>query len=296
MLKSINNKKINHYHLTLGYRCNQNCLFCLLKKEENPNLSYRSALLRVKKARKEGANNLTIDGGEPTIFSYFPRLVRESIDLGFKKVVIKTNGLGFSDYKFAKDIIRGNENIVELYFSLHAHHKIIHDKLVNKKGSFETTVRAIKNIIRLQGKCLTNIVICNSNFQYLKEYIDLLKRLKIQKTNFIFIASQGNALKNSFLIPKIENTIPFITKAIDYANTKNITVNLTFFPFCLLGDYYMNYAVEFHMPDSINKFDEDYRKKYKAKECKKCKYFNKCPEVWREYYKIYGFIKAKPIK
>ena len=286
---------MHHYHLIPTTNCDQHCLFCLVKGDPEINLSYEDTVLKLKKARKQGAAFLSIDGGEPTLLPYFGKLIKQSIALGFKKIAIKTNGLGFSDYKFAKTIIEGNENVIKIYLSLHGSNRLIHDKLAQTNGSFSIALKAIKNIIKLQGDFTSNIVICSLNFLYLKEYIDLLTKTGIKKTIFLFIASRGNALQNPFLIPKIEDTIPFIKEAIDYANTKEIEVALTFIPFCLLDNYYINYAVEFHIPNNIYEFDELAAEHYKSPICKKCKYYSQCPGVWKKYYKLKGF-NFKPIR
>jgi len=286
---------MSHYRLTPTSKCNQNCLFCLVKKDPKINLSFEKAVSRLKKAHDQGAALLSLDGGEPTLLSYFKELIKQSISLGFKKIAIKTNGLGFSNYQYAKTIIEGNQNIIKIYLSLHGADKNIHDKLVQKNGSFDTAIKAAKNIIKLKCDFTSNIVICSLNFLYLKEYVDLLKRLGVKKTIFLFIASRGSALKNPFLIPEIETTVSYIKEAIDYANSKNVEVALTFFPFCLLDDYYINFAVESHILGKIKNFDELSEERYKSKNCQKCRYYTKCPGVWKKYYQLRGF-KFKPIK
>lgn len=286
---------MNHYHLTLTTKCNQDCLFCLVKGDPEINLSYEDAVFKLKKARSQGAVLLSIDGGEPILLPYFKDLINQSIELGYQRIVIKTNGFGFSNYEFAKNILKGNENIIKINLSLHGPTAKIHYKLTQTKGSFDTAIKAAKNIIKLQGILISNIVICSENYKFLKEYIDLLGQLKIKETIFLFIASRGNALKNTYLIPDIEKITPFVKKAISFADSKRIYVALTFFPFCLLGDYYLTHAVEFHIPTSITLFDELAEERYKSIKCKKCKYYNKCPGVWREYYKLKGF-NFKPIR
>lgn len=286
---------MDHHHLTPTSKCNQNCLFCLVKKDPKINLSFEDAVSRLKKAHDQGATLLSLDGGEPTILPYFKELIKQSISLGFKNIAIKTNGFGFSNYQYAKTVIEGNQNIIKIYLSLHGADKNIHDKLVQKNGSFDTALKAIKNIIKLKCDFTSNIVICSLNFLYLKEYIDLLKQFGVKKTIFLFIASRGSALKNPFLIPKIEITVPFIKEAIDYANAKDVEVALTFFPFCLLDSYYLNYAVESHIPGEIKNFDELSEERYKSKKCQKCRYYPKCPGVWKEYYQLKSF-KFKPIR
>jgi MoaA/NifB/PqqE/SkfB family radical SAM enzyme len=286
---------MNHYHLTLTTKCNQDCLFCLIKGSPEVNLSFKDVILKLKKARNQGAVFLSIDGGEPTLLPYFKKLIKQSISLGFKKIVIKTNGWGFSNYDFAKDILINNQHIIRINLSLHGPNTKIHDYLAQTPGSFKIAIKAARNIIKLQGDLIANIVICSKNYKFLLPYINLIEDLKIKEVIFLFIASRGNALKNTFLIPKIENTIPFVKRAISYADLRGIYVALTFFPFCCLDNYSLTHAVEFHMPSSIESFDELAKEHYKSKECRKCKYYDKCPGVWKEYYKLKGF-QFKPVK
>ena len=280
---------MKHYHLSITSKCDQNCIFCLVKDDPKVIMSYKKALSLLKNARQKGATLLSIDGGEPTILPYFKSLIKYSIKIGFKKIAIKTNGLGFYDYKFTKDIIEGNQNIIKIYISLHAGNKIVHDKLAQKTDSYNITCKAIKNIIRLNGDITANIVICSQNYLYLKEYIGLLKNLKIKQTIYLLTAARGNALKHPYIIPKIESVVPFVEESIDLADSLNIFVALTFFPFCALNKYYINNTVESKMTDNIKKFDGHYKEKYKSAKCKICKYYSNCPGVWKEYLKTNRF-------
>jgi MoaA/NifB/PqqE/SkfB family radical SAM enzyme len=286
---------MNHYHLTLITKRNQDCLFCLVKGEPEINLSFKDAISKLKKARQQGAIFLSIDGGEPTLLPYFKKLIKQSISLGFKKVVIKTNGWGFSNYDFAKAVLLNNQHIIRINLSLHGPNAEIHDYLAQTSGSFKIAIKAARNITKLQGDLVANIVICSQNYKFLLPYINLIEKLKIKEVILLFIASRGNALKNTFLIPKIENTIPFVRQAISYADSKGIYLALTFFPFCLLDNYSLSHAVEFHISSSIELFDELAKERYKSKKCQSCKYYDKCPGVWKEYYKLKGF-QFKPIK
>ena len=287
---------MDYYHLTLTSKCNHNCLFCLVKGVIKVNLSSKEAFKKLEKAHRQGAKYLSIDGGEPTILPYFKKLVNKAVNLGFKIIAVKTNGTGFSDYNFAREVIKGNEDIIRVYLSLHSSDKKIHDRLTKTEGSFDVAVRAINNITKLNGKLVINLVVCSLNYKHLKGFVEFLAEYKIQETILLFIVPQGNALKNKWLIPKIENTIPYVKKAIDLGNKLGIKVRLTFFPFCLLGKNYMQYAVEYNIPGDIRKFDSLFLKtRYQSPECKKCVFFTKCPGIFKEYYKIRGF-HFKPIK
>ncbi|MCX6737240.1 MAG: radical SAM protein [Candidatus Parcubacteria bacterium] len=280
---------MNHYHLNLGNACNQNCIFCLVNGGKGNSLSFNRAILKLQKARENGAIYLSIDGGEPTIIPYFSKLVERSFLLGFKKMAIKTNGKGFSQYPFAKTILAKHKNDITIYLSLHGPSAEIHNKLTQTKKGFEIVLKAIKNITKLKGKVICNIVICTPNILYLKEYIALLKKMQIKEVIFLFIIPQGRALKNKFLIPKIEDTIPLVEDAIQYAKSLKITISLTFYPFCVLGKYKKD-AVEYHISTDLKHFDRLYKNKYSSQLCRNCLYAKNCPKIWKEYLKIYPFV------
>ena len=286
---------MNYYHLNLGNTCNQKCGFCLVNGGKGYMLSFKEAREKLQRARRQEAVFLGIDGGEPTIAPYFPELIEESFLLGFKKIAIKTNGTGFSHYHLArKSLARQKENIT-IYLSLHGPSAEIHDKLVSERGGFGRALKAIQNLNKLGVRVICNLVVCSSNFLYLKEYIGLLNRLHIQETIFLFIIPKGRALKHSYLIPRIVDTLPFIKQAIDYANNLGIKVSLTFYPFCILGKY-KNKTVEYHIKTDLNSFDQLYRDKYFARECQDCLYAKNCPRVWKKYIKFYPFVFAPNYK
>lgn len=258
------------------------------------NLSFEDVVLRIKKAYRQGALSFTLDRVEPALLPYLKKLIKQIVSLGFKKIAIYTNGPGFCDYKFAKAILEGNQNIIRIFLSLNGPDKKIHDQIAQQNRSFNTAIKAIKNIIKLNCSLVVKISICRLNFLCLKEYVDLLKSLEVKETTFWFIAPQTNIFKSQFLLPKLETVVPFIKEAIDYANSKNIHAGLTFLPFCLLDNYYIDYTVEIHMPDNLRTSDKFFEQGYKSKKCQKCRYYIKCPGIWKEYYQLRGF-KFKPI-
>ncbi|KKU11194.1 MAG: Heme biosynthesis protein [Parcubacteria group bacterium GW2011_GWF2_46_8] len=280
---------MRHYRLFLTSVRNENCSFCSVKDDPFVSLSFLDAVTLLREARRKGADYLSIDGGEVTMTSYFTKLIQRSVSLGFKKIVVNTNGFGFRNRDFTETVLEERQHILRICISLYGHNKRVHDRLTNVKGSFDATIKAIKNITDMRGDLVASLVVCSENFPFLKKYIGTLKRLKIKTVIISFVAVEDDVLWKPSFVPDIRDTIPFLQKAIDYANTKNISISLVFFPFCVLGKYYTEYATERYAGNRYKNQKEFFKGKHISKQCFGCTYYNSCPGVWEEYYKLRGF-------
>ncbi|MEM5781762.1 MAG: radical SAM protein [Candidatus Aenigmatarchaeota archaeon] len=294
MAKHIFNKNIN-IHLTLTKQCNQNCIFCLITEDKIKELKFNDVIKKIKKYKTSNNIFVSIDGGEPTIKPYFISFMKYLSKLKIQSIHLKTNGLRFQDRKFTEQVLKENKNRLKIYLSLEGPSSDIHDALTQTKGSFNGAIKSIKNIKNLGGEIITNIVINSLNYKYLKEYIDLLKKMDIKETIFLFIIPRGRAWAHRDLIPSLEKVRPYIEEAIHYADTQQIFISLTFFPFCLFSkSYYYTHAVEFNINKTISQWDKLNKERYVSPLCRKCIFVDKCPKVWHNYQKLYPF-NFKPI-
>ena len=137
--------KIKKTVIIPGYRCNNNCLFCL-------NINKRNAIpqkttLQIKKemieAKNSGTTYLELVGGEISIRPDVIELVKFAKELEFETIMMATNGRMYSYKKFAKEITEAGLN--SLVFSIHGHNAKLHDSLTQVPGSFEQLKNGIKN-------------------------------------------------------------------------------------------------------------------------------------------------------
>ena len=288
---------MKHYRLIFTSDCTQDCVFCLAKDDPRVRLSFPEVVALLKQQRARGAELLSIDGGEPTNVPYFPSLITKCLALGFKKIAVKTNGYGFADKRFSREVLEGRQDVIKLYLSLHGHNKNLHDRLSRVKGSFAVAMRAIRNVVNLDASIVTNIVVCSENFRFLKQYIDVLVQARVSKTIFLFIVPEGNALRNSSLIPALPEVIPYVQDAVDYANIKGVYPALTFFPFCALDPYYISYAAEAYMPDRFKDPEAFSARRHRPPQCLRCACYRLCPGVWEAYYTLHSFcFKPFPVR
>src|SRR6185295_5620414 len=122
--------------LFTGYSCNAKCHFCIdLNKRDIPDKSTQTLVQEMVKARTEGADYPELIGGETTIRGDFYPILNAARKLGFKDVVVVTNGKMLSYPDFAKKTV--DYGVTELIFSIHGHNAEIHDLMVAETGSFD---------------------------------------------------------------------------------------------------------------------------------------------------------------
>jgi len=94
--------RIEKLVLFTGFSCNSYCHFCIdLNKRDVPDKSTQQIIREMVEAKGRGVEYLEMIGGEATIRGDFLALVRTAKKLGFKDVVVVTNGR----------MLRGIENV-----------------------------------------------------------------------------------------------------------------------------------------------------------------------------------------
>ena len=95
-------------------------------------------------ARKRGSTYLEMIGGEITIRSDFIDFIKFAKKLGFKTIMIATNGRMFSYKKRAYKAIKAGLN--SIVFSIHGHNSELHDELTRVPGSFKQLLSGVENM------------------------------------------------------------------------------------------------------------------------------------------------------
>ncbi len=89
MIKSVN------FHITK--ECNYNCRFCFARfNQVEDRLALEKSIELISLLAENGMQKITFVGGEPTLVSYLPDLVKHAFDLGVTTMVV-TNGSRISE-------------------------------------------------------------------------------------------------------------------------------------------------------------------------------------------------------
>ena len=313
-------KQSKRLELLVGYKCNNNCLFCIISGERNwwrthgDNLSrsYDELKEKILKAKGSGITKINFNGGEPTIHPQIIKLIYYAKSLGFDEIFMTSNGKMFYYKHFCELVIDAGLNGV--LFSLHGHNAELHDHLTQSPGSFDQIIQGIKNLKEIRDRQHLNFQIWNNttitktNFRFLSEISNLLINLGVDFYQFTFVNPMGNAWDNKHeMIPRVSDTIGYIKKALDVGVKRDVCKpTIEGLPVCFFKGY-EKYIAEFYMPayweyDSQEKKILDFNEhrknegKTKSSSCRKCKYNLICEGIWNNYVEIFGFDEFIPVK
>ena len=296
----------------LGYLCNSNCKFCVQGHRPRFNRTFEEIKKDMIKARKRGATDSAFCGGEPTIRKDFFDILFTIKKLGFKTMMMATNGRMFAYKEFAKKFVdhllppnEKNGSANSIVFSIHGHKPEIHDFLTGVHGAFEQVCKGLKNLKEVLKKekkenwirIYCNQVIMKQNYRYMPKFVDFISKFHLfDLVQFIFILPYENAQDNyNLLVPKMTDVIPFLSKTIEAGKKADIKIRFQEIPFCLMRGYEEHVS---ELYDKVSDFDEYLAAngRIKLKKCKECRFDKICFGFNKDHIKNIDENKIIPIK
>ena len=294
---------VDRVDVKLGWSCNNRCRFCVQgrKRDRHPDRTTAEALGLLERAR-EAADEVVLTGGEVTLRSDLPELVRASRRLGFRVVQVQTNGHRLADQRLVDVLLEAG--VTEVSPALHGPGPDSHDHLTRSPGSFRETARGILNVKRLGGRVVTNSVVTRSTYRLLGELGRLLVRLGVDQYQLAFPHPLGSAAEAfASIVPRLELLEPHLRAGLEPGIRAGISVMTEAVPLCFLRGLEQHAAARV-MPrtrvfDATGVLDDYsvYRVvegKAKGPPCRTCSREAECEGPWREYPERYGWEEMKP--
>lgn len=293
--------------INIGTPCNNDCEFCFISQIANyfpskKNKTFRPLASVKKDLRKmiKKTKYIVLTGGEPTIREDLTEIIEYANSIGFEKIKIESNGRRFSNPKYCDDICSLTDNLKFNITILGASSKI-HDKITNRKGSFEETIKGIRNLIKGGREVKTNTPVINSNYKELADLTNFLIKLKIMEFSFCLTILLEKRF--SFLIPHIKNVLPYLSKSSLICKQHRAKLLVGGFPFCLVSNlnfYYCHNNAEFVNRDFFfpsDKFHVNNQILFNQtkKECSDCLLHRICPVLWLPPESLAG-CKLRPLR
>ncbi|XOB46840.1 MAG: radical SAM protein [Candidatus Nealsonbacteria bacterium] len=301
-------------YINLDEKCNENCVFCVIKgsnKGKFGSMSAKEAKKIIKEFVEYGGETLVFTGGEPTLRDDLPDIIEyaEQFD-GLQSISIITNGVRLSDKGYLDRLINSDKkNKVSFCFSLHSHKKEISELLADTKNTFKKTISGIENVIKKRRNVSIYQVITSKNYKDLLRFSKFLNKnySEIRDITFAYPFPQGNALLNKWIYVKLSPLKPYFLKALTFLEKKGYVINIAAcgqFPLCVLPGF--EEKIISSLTDSeenisgvvgekaFHEFEmasEEWVNQYKGKtkECKKCILNKYCQGFWKEYIELFGF-------
>jgi His-Xaa-Ser system radical SAM maturase HxsC len=296
------NKRVSLYKDTRGvtmlsyiinHECNNNCLFCAFsprfRRLREP--STEEIIEFINQTSKNAPNVFYITGGEPTIrkdlFLIFDEIKNK---LPNTSVALTTNARMFCYEHYAKKLKDVNLSKLSVYVNLSGHESETHDRITRMPGSFDQTIRGIRNLLKYKINVEVRVMFHKINYRHLPEIAKYLavNFSEISKVVFAAPCIAGNAwINKSLLKVRYSEVAPYLEEAIDILLKNGTNPRIFSLPLCILKEEYRKFA----------KMKILYRKRIKLlSRCKLCRLLDDCFGIWGCYLDEFGDKEFKPIR
>ncbi len=172
---------------------NDSPFFKWLGKKPEENKIIEQIKQEIELSKGEGINEVIFEGGNPLLHPDIFEILNFARKQDFKVVGIDTEADSLDNIKTILDLLKNGVN--EFIINVCGSNEKEHDYLVNKKGSFKKTIRAILNLTYLNQEFWIRIIISKKNYVHLKEMIDLINGLGCNNVIFeLPLSSETNEL------------------------------------------------------------------------------------------------------
>jgi len=163
--------------LALTYLCNNDCLHCYnVKSRQKKELPAEEWIRIIDKLWQVGIPHIVFTGGEPTLKSDLPQLIKHAESVG-QISGLNTNGRRLKDKLFVDQLVESGLDHVQI--TLESNNPDIHDQMVNHPGAWKETVAGIKNVLATNLFVMTNSTLLRQNSKYLEELLVFLADLGV---------------------------------------------------------------------------------------------------------------------
>ncbi len=284
------------FHIPVGYRCNNNCVFCMEKRENKgkKNISYYKDL--IEKGSKDFDKIITM-GLEPTMNDLLPKIFKHAKKTGYKDIFMVTNGRMLQYKEYCNLLVESG--LTSIAISIHGHNKELHDSLTMAEGSFIQTSKGTNNIMKLreEGKIkrfVINTTITKINLKHLEEIYDYNLKFKPDKIIFNYFIPKGKAKKRiEKMMPKYSD----VAKSLENLNDKNKrNFSIIGFPLCVSKNLINNIGVisDYHIIDDGSYKRDSTKGMIKLGRCRQCNTERRCQGIFEEYITRFGDDEFKP--
>lgn len=299
--------------IKLGYSCNDACVHCVVDdfrdvlraqgmRQDRSTEEYRRLL---QESRSRG-DSVVFTGGEPTLRKDLADLLEFARDLGYQ-IQLQSNGRRFADGAFA-DRLSGIGRIVYV-IALHGPEAAVHDAVTQRVGSYDETVRGIRNLVERRQTISGKIVISRLNFAVLPDTVRRLSDLGVRAVSIAFPHALGRARKMwDEVVPRYREVLPHLRAALDEVRARGMDGDAETFTFCHMEGY-ENFigeiAQQLEPYAEVHQYgDEAERRdwgkvrleiKRKFPQCAACRFDLVCEGPWREYAEVCGGDEFVPV-
>lgn len=281
----------NDNAIVVTNQCNSNCIMCP-DSDVVRNVRYNSnveEMIEYIKCIPDDTEHITITGGEPGMLKndLFKILQECKKDLPETEFLFLSNGRIFSNLEYTNKFKENAPQNIRVAIPIYADNSELHDSITRSKGSFDQSIKGIKNLLDKNIDIEIRVVVTKMNYKYLNDIAKfIVKEIpKIKMVNIMALEMTGNAIRNKDKVwINFDEVNKYLYDACITIIEAGIIVNLYNFPLC---------NIDKRLYSISHKSISDYKVRYK-KECENCNAKENCGGFFNSTINVKE-IKVKPM-
>jgi hypothetical protein len=223
----------------LSRACNNECIFCAQDGLPEPAKKDLDDELR---AARAASDSVTFVGGEPTTDARLLEAVTLAGGLGFRAVLLQTNGAKL-DAELARSLARSG--LTDVHLSIHGAEARVHDYHTGNPGSFDRAALALGSARAAGLRVAVTTIVTRSSFRSLSALPSWLAARGVAAWTLAFARHAGRAAEAADrVVPRLGLAVPFALHALEIATAAGLPTFVTGVPSCLLGPFAARAAPE----------------------------------------------------
>lgn len=307
--------------IQLGHVCNNRCVFCVSGQLTAQGLARplptAPALAALAEAAARGARTVTFLGGEPTLQASLLPAITRAIELGFREIVLFTNGVktaraGYVDEILALGEARGFSGF-SWRFSIQGGDEAAHDAVTQKPGSFRRLVAGLRHLSDRGQRITANACINAGSYRSLPGYVDLVRAHGIRQLHLDQVRPRDAGVRSDAelraMMGRYSDMVPFFRTMLDRFDRElgpDYDVNVGNLPYCLMperaakihhdGEATLTVAADGdELSRPWDKYADKRRDKFHPPACATCKFRPRCNGVFTKYAEFHGVAEFVPV-
>jgi radical SAM protein with 4Fe4S-binding SPASM domain len=165
--------------LAMTYRCDNNCVHCYTGgPRETKELTTEEWFKVLDRLYEIGVPHVAFTGGEPTMRDDLSKLIAHTQEMGLVSGLI-TNGRRLKDASYFNSLVDAGLDHVQI--TVESYDPKVHDKITGVEGSWDETVKGLKNAIASPIYTLSNTTLNQWNVKDILKTVEFLHGLGLQQ-------------------------------------------------------------------------------------------------------------------
>jgi len=295
------------FALRICHTCNHDCIHCFNEEEKKENANQK--VLTTEELfgflDKDTSDLVLITGGEPTTRKDLLEILKHISENG-RECTLQSNGFRFADTEYTNSLAPYFQGIT---LPIHSSDPDIFDAITKCKGSFENTIKALKNLRDTEKiTIITQTVINQLNYKTIESTFDLIQSIHPGVSMTLTFPHPISSAYSTAVTPRFTDIKPYVQKAI---KKYGYLIHTHYLPRCVLHPYQTlvdildrNDVAEVPKPgiefiegkwDTVN-YETTSEYRIKSPVCLQCRFNTECNGIWREYGELYPDLDLLAIK